>query len=198
MRRGDRRHGPAGATAARCAHERGLVGDHARKGPQPLCSHSTRRSRRSVTVANDEIKFFRRTSSARSVPRTAHVSPRRRRRRPAVLGRGQQPPSTVGGGGFHADASSALRAVDFKARSSSGPSTGADVVDWPSTTTRWSRTTPRPSAWSASPARGRRTRSPNGARALPDAARRRHVRRDAHDRSCDAASAITRTPRRPA
>ena len=64
-------------------------------------------------------------------------------------------PSTVGGGGFHADGKlprfreddfkplSAARADRRRRRSSTGRST----------TTRWSRTTPRPSASSASPAR---------------------------------------------
>ena len=109
-------------------------------------------------------------------------------------------PSTVGGGGFHADGKlPRFRAVDFKARSELGPIDGADIVDWPVDYDEMEpyyaeaeRLVGVAGLAGANPfAEWRSGR-------VPDAARRRHVRRGAHDRSRDSGSATTRTPRRPA
>ena len=97
-------------------------------------------------MSNDEIKFFRR----HFLGPDPFLEPRTYRRDDddgdhLFAGEVNNLPSTVGGGGFHADGKlPRFRAVDFKARSELGPIEGSDIVDWPSTTTRWSRTTRRP------------------------------------------------------
>ena len=109
-------------------------------------------------------------------------------------------PSTVGGGGFHADAKlPRFRAVDFKARSELGPIEGADIVDWPVDYDEMEpyyaeaeRLVGVAGLAGANPfAEWRSGR-------VPDAARRRHVRRDPHDRSRDPARLSPVPPRRPA
>ena len=167
LRRRRHRHRSGRRDRGRRAHRRGLVGDHAREGPQPPPRRSTRRSRPLGHVSNDEIKSLRR----HFLGPDPFLEPRTYRRDGAdgdrlFAGEVNNLPSTVGGGGFHADGKlPRFRAVDFNAAPSSARSTVPTSSTGPSTTTRWSRTTPRPNGSSAWPATRAPTRSPNGAAA---------------------------------
>ena len=193
--------GPAGRDRGRRAHRRGLVGDHAREGPQsPARARRAVRSARARVERRDQVlpPALPRT---RSVPRAAHVPPRRRRRRPSVRGRGQQPAVDRRRRRLprrRQAAALSRRRLQGPLRSSAR-SRAPTSSTGPSTTTRWSRTTPRPSGSWASPASGRCEPVRRVALGrVPDAARRRHVRRDPHDRSRDPArlSPVPRADRR--
>ena len=159
LRRGRRRHRARRRDRGRRAHERGLVGGHAREGPQPPARRSSRRSpARPRVERRDQV-----AAAATSSGPTRSSSParyrrddddgdrlfagevnnlpvdRRRRRLPR---RRQAPPLSRGRLQSRARSSARSRAPT----SSTGPST----------TTRWSRTTPKrsgSSAWPATPAR---------------------------------------------
>ena len=164
----DRRHRTGRRDRGRRAHRGGLVGDHAREGPQPPARARARRSSRSATCRTTRSSSSAATSSgpirSSSRARTAATTPTATT---SFVGRGQQP------------------AVDRRRRrlprrrqaaplprgrlpgplASSARSTVPTSSTGRSTTTRWSRTTRRPSGSSASPATRARTRSPRGARA---------------------------------
>ena len=155
-----RRHGGRGADPGR------LVGGDHGEGAQPPA-----RPRRSDEPAgdysNDEIKFITRWFLGPD----PLVEPRAFRRSAdegehTHVGEVNSIPTTVGGGGTHADGKvPRFREEDFRMRSTYGPQQDADVPTGPSTTTRWSRTTPRSSGPSASSGARAQTRSPPGGRA---------------------------------
>ena len=139
-------------------------------------------------VSNDEIKSLRR----HFLGPDPFLEPRTYRRDDAdgdrlFAGEVNNLPSTVGGGGFHADGKlPRFRAVDFKPLSELGPIEGADIVDWP---VDYDEMEPY-YAEAETPHRrgGRRGRQPVrgvAQRPVPDAARRRHVRRGPHRRGRD-------------
>ena len=91
VRRGDRRHRSRGCDRRRRADRRGLVGGHAREGPQPPArARPAVRAARSRVERRDQV-LPPALPRSRPVPRAAHVPPPRGRRRPPVRGRGQQP-----------------------------------------------------------------------------------------------------------
>ena len=146
--------GPAGATAADVLTARGLVGVHAREGPQPPA-----RARAAVRRARPRLERRDQVRPSplprpRSVARAAHATGdggrrrpplRRRRQQPAVdrrrrrLPRRRQAPALPRG---------RLPAACRSSARSRAPTSSTGR----STTTRWSRTTPRPSGSSAWPA----------------------------------------------
>ena len=183
--------GPAGATAADVLTERGLVGDHAREGPQPPA-----RARRAVRPARSRLE--RRDQvlppplpRARSVPRAAHVPPRRRttattcsRARSTTCRRPSAAAASTPTASSRASAPSTSRP-----RSELGPIEGSDIVDWP---VDYDEMEPyyaeAENGSSASPGdAGANPFAEWRSGPVPDAARRRHVRRGAHHRSRDAA-----------
>ena len=139
--------GPAGATAADVLTERGLVGDHAREGPQPPA-----RARRAVRPARPRRRTTRSSSSAATSSGPIRSSSRARyrrddgRRRPPVRGRGQQP--AVDGRRRRLprrrQAARAFAPSTSRRAPSSARSTAPTSSTGRSTTTRWSRTTRRP------------------------------------------------------
>ena len=152
-------------------------------------------------VSNDEIKFFRR----HFLGPDPFLEPRTFRRDDAdgdhvFAGEVNNLPSTVGGGGFHADAKlPRFRAVDFKARSELGPIEGCRHR-------RLARRLRRDRALLRARRTARRRGRPRGREPvrrvaigrLPDAAGRRHVRLDPHNRSRDPARLPPLRRRRPA
>ena len=159
--------GPAGATAADVLTSAGWSVIMLEKGRNhllsldaPFAGLGSRLERRDQVAAPPLPR-------ARSVPRTAQLPARRGRRRSAVRGRGEQPavdrrrrrvprrrqaPALSG------------RRLQTRSRSS-GRSRAPTSSTGPSTTTRWSRTTPKPNGSSAWPATPTATRSRNGAAA---------------------------------
>ena len=190
LRRGRHRHRPGRRDRGRRAHRRGLVGDHAREGPQPPA-----RARRAVRRARSRLERRDQVPPPplprpRSVPRAPHLPPRRRttatacsRARSTTCRRRSAAAASTPTASSRAFAPSTSRPAP-----SSGRSRAPTSSTGRSTTTRWSRTTPRPNGSSASPGdAGAQPVRGMAQRAVPDAARRRHVRRGAHHRSRDAA-----------
>ena len=92
-------------------------------------------------------------------------------------------PTGVGGAGFHADAKlPRFREVDFRVASELGPIEGADLVDWPFGYDELEPYYAEAERLIGVAGRGRRepVRVVAG-RSVPDAAGRRHVRRDPHE-----------------
>ena len=193
--------GPAGATAADVLTGAGWSVVHAREGPQPPARARCRRSTGSATCRTTRSSSSAATSS---VPiRCSSRAPTGARRPTATrsfAGEVNNLPSTVGGGGFHADGKlPRFREVDFRLASELGPIEGADIVDWP---LDYDEMEPYYAEAERVDRRGRRPhRQPVrgvAQRSVPDAAGRRHVRRDPDRDRGRERSATTRTARRPA